>query len=84
VWEVRAALPDLPVVGVGGLSTGFDVLAMLAAGATAVQLGSVLLRDPSAATRIRQELLDEMDRRDLGSVASATGLAHHRHEGSSR
>jgi dihydroorotate dehydrogenase len=49
-----------------------------------VQLGSVLLRDPSAATRIRQELLDELDRRDLGSVASATGLAHHRPEGSSR
>lgn len=84
VWEVRAALPDLPVVGAGGISTGFDVLAMLAAGATAVQLGSVLLRDPSAATRIRGELLDELDRRDLDSVASAAGLAHHQTEGSSR
>ena len=84
VWEVHAALPELPVVGVGGISTGFDVLAMLAAGATAVQLGTVLLRDPSAATRIRDELLDELDRRDLGSAASAAGLAHHQPEGSSR
>ncbi len=84
VWDVHAALPGLPVVGVGGIGTGFDVLAMLAAGATAVQLGTVLLRDPSAATRIRRELLDELDRRDLGSAADAAGLAHHLPEGSSR
>jgi dihydroorotate dehydrogenase (NAD+) catalytic subunit len=84
VWEVHAALPDLPVVGVGGIATGFDVLAMLAAGASAVQLGSVLLRDPSAATRIRRELVDELHSRDLGSAASAAGLAHHQPEGSSR
>lgn len=84
VWEVHAALPGLPVVGVGGIRTGFDVLAMLAAGATAVQLGSVLLRDPSAPTRIRRELVDELDRRDLGSAASAAGLAHHQPEGSRR
>jgi dihydroorotate dehydrogenase (NAD+) catalytic subunit len=84
VWEVHAALPELPVVGVGGIRTGFDVLAMLSAGATAVQLGSVLLRDPSAATRIRRELVDELDRRDLHSAAAAAGLAHHRPEGSRR
>ena len=84
VWEVHAALPDLPVVGVGGVASGFDVLAMLAAGATAVQLGTVLLRDPSAATRIRGELLDELAQRDLDSVASAAGAAHHQPEGSSR
>jgi dihydroorotate dehydrogenase (NAD+) catalytic subunit len=50
---VHAALPAVPVVGVGGIRTGFDALAMLLAGATAVQLGSVLLRAPSAPTRIR-------------------------------
>ena len=84
VWDVHAALPDVPVVGVGGIRTGFDALAMLLAGATAVQLGSVLLRDPSAATRIRHELADELDRRDLKSAADAVGLAHQQPEGSSR
>lgn len=84
VWDVHAALPDVPVVGVGGIRSGFDVLAMLLAGATAVQLGSVLLRDPSAATRIRHELVAELDRRDLKSAADAVGLAHQQPEGSSR
>ena len=84
VWDVHAALPDVPVVGVGGIRSGFDALAMLLAGATAVQLGSVLLRDPSAATRIRHELADELDRRDLKSAADAVGLAHQQPEGSSR
>lgn len=84
VWDVHAALPDVPVVGVGGIRSGFDALAMLLAGASAVQLGSVLFRDPSAASRIPAELVEELDRRDLGSVADAVGLAHHRTEGTSR
>ena len=74
MWDVHAALPDVPVVGVGGMRTGFDALAMLLAGATAVQLGSVLLRDPSAATRIADELADELAARDLGRPADAVGL----------
>jgi dihydroorotate dehydrogenase (NAD+) catalytic subunit len=84
VWDVHAALPDLPVVGVGGIRTGFDALAMLLAGATAVQLGSVLLRDPSAATRITGELAAELDDRHLPSAAAAVGLAHHPSEGTHR
>jgi dihydroorotate dehydrogenase (NAD+) catalytic subunit len=76
VWDVHEALPDVPVVGVGGIRSGFDVLAMLLAGATAVQIGSVLFRDPSAATRITRELGEELDHHDLGSAAEAVGLAH--------
>jgi dihydroorotate dehydrogenase (NAD+) catalytic subunit len=81
VWDVHEALPNVPVVGVGGISTGFDVLAMLLAGATAVQLGSVLFRDPSASTRITAELADELTRRDLASAADAVGLGHPYPEG---
>lgn len=84
VWDVHAALPDVPVVGVGGIRSGFDALAMLLAGASAVQLGSVLFRDPSAASRIPAELVEELDRRDLASAADAVGLAHHRPEGTRR
>jgi dihydroorotate dehydrogenase (NAD+) catalytic subunit len=71
-------------VGAGGVRTGFDALAMLLAGATAVQLGSVLLHDPAAAGRVTRELADELARRDLKSVADATGLAHQQPDGSSR
>ena len=84
VWDVHEALPHLPVVGAGGIRTGFDALAMLLAGATAVQLGSVLLRDPSAADRITRELTDELASRDLKSAADSVGLAHQQPDRSRR
>jgi dihydroorotate dehydrogenase (NAD+) catalytic subunit len=84
VWDLHEAHPEVPVVGAGGVRTGFDALAMLLAGATAVQLGSVLLHDPAAAGRVTRELADELARRDLKSAADATGLAHQQPEGSSR
>jgi dihydroorotate dehydrogenase (NAD+) catalytic subunit len=74
----------VPVVGAGGIRTGFDALAMLLAGATAVQLGSVLLHDPSAAGRVTRELWDELASRDLESAADAVGLAHQQPDRSSR
>jgi dihydroorotate dehydrogenase len=49
-----------------------------------VQLGSVLLRDPSAADRVTRELTDELASRDLKSAADAVGLAHQQPDGSSR
>jgi dihydroorotate dehydrogenase (NAD+) catalytic subunit len=76
VYDVHTALPDVPVVGVGGIRSGYDVLAMLAAGATAVQLGSVLFSDPTAPTRVITELVGELERRQLASVSDAVGCAH--------
>ena len=58
VRQVHEALPDVPVIGVGGIATAADVLAMLAVGASAVQLGTVLLHDPGAPDRIRTELAE--------------------------
>jgi len=84
VWDIHEAMPEVPVVGAGGVRTGFDALSMLLAGATAVQLGSVLLRDPAAADRITRELADELAVRDLKSAADAVGLAHQQPEGTRR
>ncbi len=81
VWDVHAALPDLPLVGVGGVSSGFDVLQMLLAGAGAVQLGSVLLRDPGAAGRITRELADELATRGIDRPADVVGRGHQPSEG---
>ena len=50
VRAVRAALPDVEFVAAGGISTSEDVSAAMAAGATGVQLGTVLLRTPEAGT----------------------------------
>jgi dihydroorotate dehydrogenase (NAD+) catalytic subunit len=60
VSEVAAALPDVPVVGCGGIMDADDARAFLAAGARAVQVGTALFHDPTTAFRIAQELcLDE-------------------------
>ena len=76
VWDLHQAFADVPVIGVGGVRTGADALAMLAAGAAAVQLGSVLFRDPTAPRRVLRELADELDRRGISSVADVVGIAH--------
>ncbi len=54
-----AGAVELPIVGMGGVSTGRDALELLAAGASAVALGTVLFGDPEAPDRIRSELAAE-------------------------
>lgn len=52
VAELAAAVPDLPVIGCGGVGSTADAHAMLDAGAVAVQIGTALLHDPTAVHRI--------------------------------
>ena len=54
-----AAAVDVPIVGMGGVASGRDALELVAVGASAVALGTVLFADPLAAGRIRAELAAE-------------------------
>ena len=54
VHEVARALPEVPILGVGGVRTGEDVVEMLLAGAWAVQMGTATLIDPAAAVTAAQ------------------------------
>jgi dihydroorotate dehydrogenase (NAD+) catalytic subunit len=83
LWEVHAALPEVALVGSGGVRSGLDALAMLAAGARAVQVGTTVLHDPGAPDRIVAELHDELQRRGIPGVADVVGHAH-RPEGDPR
>ncbi|MGI8645764.1 MAG: nitronate monooxygenase [Nocardioides sp.] len=56
VADVHAALPDIALVAAGGIGTAADVRAFLASGATAVQVGTSLLHDPTTAERLVSEL----------------------------
>jgi dihydroorotate dehydrogenase (NAD+) catalytic subunit len=56
VRDVHSALPELLLVGTGGITSADHARAFLAAGATAVQVGSGLLHDPTCAARIAAEL----------------------------
>ena len=56
VWDVHKALPDVPLVGIGGIESGRDAVEFLLAGASAVQVGTAIFRDPAAPLRIVAEL----------------------------
>jgi dihydroorotate dehydrogenase (NAD+) catalytic subunit len=71
VAQVRAvaAAVELPVVGMGGISNGADALEFLAAGATAVAVGTESFRDPRAGHRIAEELSAALAERGIdGSI----------------
>jgi dihydroorotate dehydrogenase (NAD+) catalytic subunit len=76
VWQVHAAVPDAPILGMGGIATGADALQFLAAGASAVEVGTMTFHDPSAPVRVQRELLALLSDRGFGSVAEAVGIAH--------
>lgn len=76
VHETHAALPDLPIVGVGGISTAGHVVEYLAAGASAVQVGAAHLVDPRAGVRIVGKLPAALRRCKRRCVADVVGAAH--------
>ena len=75
VYACRRATA-LPIVGMGGVRSGRDALELIAAGAGAVALGTVLFAEPGAPRRIREELAAELAARGLATPAEAIGVAH--------
>jgi dihydroorotate dehydrogenase (NAD+) catalytic subunit len=61
---------DLPIVGVGGIASGWDALEYLAAGACAVQVGSAAFREPLLARRVREELATLLEERGCVPVSA--------------
>jgi dihydroorotate dehydrogenase (NAD+) catalytic subunit len=59
---------DLPLVGVGGIASGWDALEFLAAGASAVQIGSAAFREPLLARRVRSELSTLLGQRGMAGI----------------
>jgi dihydroorotate dehydrogenase (NAD+) catalytic subunit len=76
VYQVHAAMPSVPILGMGGVRTGADALAFLAAGASAVSVGTAVFGDPGAHMRIIAELEAELTQRRLRSVRDVIGTAH--------
>jgi dihydroorotate dehydrogenase (NAD+) catalytic subunit len=73
------AATRLPIVGMGGVTSGRDALELVAAGASAVALGTVLFADPGAPDRIRGELAAELAALGFDDLRAAYGVAHEGH-----
>jgi dihydroorotate dehydrogenase (NAD+) catalytic subunit len=76
LWQVHAALPGVPIVGMGGVMTGRDALELILAGACVVAVGTAVFHDPYACLRILRELEDLLHKRGFERLADAVGLAH--------
>jgi dihydroorotate dehydrogenase (NAD+) catalytic subunit len=75
VWDVHRALPEVPIVGVGGVARGVDAVELLLAGASCVEVGTATFADPRACWRIQGELVAWCAERGVASVAELTGAA---------
>jgi dihydroorotate dehydrogenase (NAD+) catalytic subunit len=83
VWQVRAAmlqgrLPTVPIIGVGGVRTGRDALELVAAGASAVQVGTATFNDPTAPVRVGRELRGLLQDKGFARFTDVVGIAHER------
>jgi dihydroorotate dehydrogenase (NAD+) catalytic subunit len=75
IYACRRA-SQLPIVGMGGVQTGRDVLEFVACGATHVALGTILFADPDAPRRVRAELCSALDVAGLDGIEDAFCMAH--------
>jgi dihydroorotate dehydrogenase (NAD+) catalytic subunit len=76
VWQVHAVMPEVPILGMGGIRTGLDALQFVLAGASAVSIGTEIFHDPTAPIRILAELEEALAERKFTRFSDAVGLAH--------
>ena len=72
VYQVRRAV-SVPILGMGGIRTGRDIVEMLLAGADAVAMGTVMFNDPTAPVKALRELEEWMDAHGVKSVSELSG-----------
>ncbi len=76
VYDVHAAHPTLPIVGVGGVARGVDAVELVLAGASAVQVGTASFADPRSVVRVRDELEQWCTAHGVDAVRELIGEAH--------
>ena len=76
IYQVHAALPEVPILGMGGVSSGRDALELILAGASGVSVGTASFGNPHAAIEIQSELRDLLIAKGFPSLKAAVGYAH--------
>lgn len=72
VWQVANAV-KIPVIGMGGVSSGKDAIELMMAGASAVQVGAAIFNDPFAPVKIIDEMNEWLDSKNIKSVNEIVG-----------
>lgn len=72
VWQVYNAV-NIPIIGMGGISKWQDAVEMLMAGASALQIGTVLFNDPYAPIKINDGIERYMEEKNISSISELTG-----------
>jgi len=76
VYQVYEAV-NIPIIGMGGISSAENVIEMMLAGATAVEVGAANLADPLACKKIIDNLPAVMEKYGIENLREITGGAHH-------
>jgi dihydroorotate dehydrogenase (NAD+) catalytic subunit len=76
IYQVHAALPHVPILGMGGVSNGRDALELILAGASGVSVGTASFGNPTALIQIRDELNALLAARGFATLSQAVGYAH--------
>jgi dihydroorotate dehydrogenase (NAD+) catalytic subunit len=77
VWNLYKHFPETPIMGVGGISTGDDVLEFLMAGASVVQVGTICFRQPTVFQTIATALQRFCEDEHIARLSEISGCAHH-------
>ena len=72
VWQTANAV-KIPVIGMGGVTSGEDAIELMMAGASAVQVGMAVFTDPYAPVKIIQQMNDFLDEKKIASVRDIIG-----------
>lgn len=76
IYQVHAALPEVPILGMGGVSSGHDAFELILAGASAVSVGTASFGNPSALVKIQEELREILSAKGFATLKQAVGYAH--------
>lgn len=76
IYQVHAALPRVPILGMGGVSSGRDALELILAGASAISVGTASFGNPTALITIQNELRELLAARGFATLQQAIGYAH--------
>jgi dihydroorotate dehydrogenase (NAD+) catalytic subunit len=76
IYQVHAALPHVPILGMGGVSSGRDALELILAGASAISVGTASFGNPTALITIQNELRELLAARGFATLQQAIGYAH--------